>query len=283
MAGWIKIHREIIDHWLWSDDRKFKWWIDLLLMANYESNKMLIGNNLIECNRGQLIRSLDGLARRWMVTKKTVRTFLMLLQKDAMIKIENVKFCTRITICNYDKYQEVVNDQETVSKRLVNDQETPITPIKEIKKKEEGKKRNNIPENEFSGLQNTCIKIFTDWYEAKLDVKYFFQAQDAKGMQNIINYLIRAIGEKNGVPARPDEIIASWKLILDKYESWENFYQTQLKLSQISGNLANILSNIKGVRRGTTGKQRFATNPDDIAKIVELGFRSVAVSESTPG
>jgi len=283
LAGWIKIYRDIADHWLWSDDRKFKWWIDLLLMANYENNKMLIGNNLIECNRGQLIRSLDGLARRWMVTKKTVRTFLMLLQKDAMIEIENVKFCTRITICNYDKYQDVVNDQETVSKRLVNDQETPITPIKEIKKKEEIKKRKNIPENEFSGLQTASIKIFTDWYEKKLGVKYPFQVQDAKGMQSVLSYLQKAISEKNNVPARPDEILAGWKLILDKYDSWDHFYKSQIKLSQIAGNLANILSNIKGINRGTTGKQRFATNPDDIGKLVEIGFRSVAVSEPTPG
>ena len=282
LAGWIKIHREITDHWLWPDDRKFKWWIDLLLMANYENGKMLKGNNLIECDRGQLVRSLDGLSRRWMVTKKTVRSFLLLLQDDDMIRIENVKFCTRITICNYDKYQETVNDHETISKRSGNDKETITTPIKEIKKKEEVKNKNkNIPENEFSGLHKTSIKIFTDWYENKIGVKYPFQGADAKAMQTVIVYLKKAITEKNGIEARPDEILTGWRVILESFEKWDSFYQGQLKITQISSNLTNILANIKGIKQNgriaTIRREReqavndFAENCIRAAK--EVGFK----------
>ena len=35
MTGWIKIHRKIIDHWIWADSKRFKWWLDILLLTNH--------------------------------------------------------------------------------------------------------------------------------------------------------------------------------------------------------------------------------------------------------
>jgi hypothetical protein len=29
--GWIKLHREIRDHWIWKDPVKYQWWTDILL------------------------------------------------------------------------------------------------------------------------------------------------------------------------------------------------------------------------------------------------------------
>ena len=61
MAGWIKIHRDIAKHWIFQDAEKFKWWIDLLLMASFEDNKTLVGDRLVEVKRGQQIISLSFL------------------------------------------------------------------------------------------------------------------------------------------------------------------------------------------------------------------------------
>ena len=33
MAGWIKIYRDIQEHWIWQDANKLKWWLDIILMA----------------------------------------------------------------------------------------------------------------------------------------------------------------------------------------------------------------------------------------------------------
>ncbi len=179
---------------------------------------------------------------------------------------------------NQDNTEKVTSYEPPCNASKV--KESKVNRSKVIKEKE---KEKIVKADALTPLHAPSIKIFTDWYEKKLGVKYPFQVQDAKGMKSVLSYLQKAITEKNNVPARPDEVLAGWKLILDKYDSWEPFYQSQIKLSQIAGNLANILSNIKGINRGTTGKQRFATNPDDIGKLVEIGFRSVSVSESTPG
>lgn len=149
MEGWIKIHRKIKDHWLWNSDHRLKWWIDILLTVNHADTKVLIKGKLIECKRGQSIRSLETWAKDWNVTKKTVKEYFELLQKDSMLVYESIKISTRITVCNYEDYQEIVNGEYTESKRKVNGEYTDTTPKQEckegIKNVKKEKKYCNIP------------------------------------------------------------------------------------------------------------------------------------------
>lgn len=106
MTGWIKIHREITEHWIFQDAEKFKWWIDLLAMASHEERKVLIGSIVIPLKRGQLSVSLSFLAARWGRSKDKVLNFLKLLESDNMILRTSDRKSTTITICNYDSYQD---------------------------------------------------------------------------------------------------------------------------------------------------------------------------------
>lgn len=127
MAGWIKIHRDIATHWIFQDAEKFKWWIDLLLMASFEDNKALVGDRLVEVKRGQQIISLSFLASRWDTSKRTVLKFLTLLESDGMCNRCTHQKVTILTICNYESYQEVetpkvtdeVTDKYPIGNRLV--------------------------------------------------------------------------------------------------------------------------------------------------------------------
>jgi hypothetical protein len=63
MSGWIKIHRDILYHEIWSDKpfSKGQAWIDLILMANHSDNKCMVGNKVEEIKRGSFITSeIDG-------------------------------------------------------------------------------------------------------------------------------------------------------------------------------------------------------------------------------
>ena len=137
MGGWIKIHRDITTHWIFQDECKFKWWIDLLLMASYEDNKQLVGDRLIEVKRGQMIVSLSFLSKRWGKAKGTVLKFLELLESVHMIDRYTDRKVTILTICKYESYQEaekqpltdVVNDGLPMSDRCL----TEVKNIKEVK------------------------------------------------------------------------------------------------------------------------------------------------------
>ena len=131
--GWIKLDRAICDHWIFDDAWKFRAWIDLLLLANHEDKKVNIDNMVFTCRRGELLRSLDSLARRWRVDRSKIRRFLMLLQDHSMVLLTNEKKMTRITICKYESYQGERNADETQLKRKRNAVETQLNTNKNDK------------------------------------------------------------------------------------------------------------------------------------------------------
>lgn len=115
MAGWIKIYRDLQDHWLAQDMEKLGRWISLLLMATHETKKVLVGNQLIELKRGQIIASNSFLAEKWDTSERTVLRFLELLEKDTMLHRCTHRKVTILTICNYDSYQEKSKGKRTDS------------------------------------------------------------------------------------------------------------------------------------------------------------------------
>lgn len=129
--GWISINRKIQSHWLWVEKREFsklEAWIDILLTVNHSEQKVMIKNTLFTVKRGDSIQSLDTWAKRWNWNKSKVRRFFMLLENDSMIVTKNESKTTRLTVCNYDSYQDMRNDNETIMKHKRNDNETIMTP-----------------------------------------------------------------------------------------------------------------------------------------------------------
>ena len=139
MSTWIKLDRNVVKHWIFKDEWKFKCWIDMLVLANYSENKVEIKGVLLTCKRGELLYSLDSLSTRWGGNKSKVRRFLKLLESDSMIVLKSEQVTTRITICKYESYQGERNADETQTNRKRNTNETQTTPIKESKEKEENK------------------------------------------------------------------------------------------------------------------------------------------------
>jgi len=172
MSGWIKIHRSITNHWLYSEKRvysKLEAWYDMLIAVNYSDSKTLIKGKLYEVKRGQSIMSLDSWAKRWSWDKSKVRRFLNTLQNDNMIELKSDTITTQLTICNYESYQGERNADETPVKRKRNAGETQTTPIEE--RKEE--KKFIIPT--FNDVLEYCMQNnldvdgvkFINFYESK--------------------------------------------------------------------------------------------------------------------
>lgn len=155
-TGYIKIFRSLKSHWLWNDEKKLRWWIDVLLSANYSDQKVLIKGTLIECKRGQCIKSLHTWAKDWRTTKNTVSTFFKLLQSDAMIGVENMKYTTRITICNYDSYNNQLPESKATASPELNPQpDHSLHPNNKGNKDNKDKKDDDeAPEPKIDGYRN---------------------------------------------------------------------------------------------------------------------------------
>lgn len=108
MKGWISIYRQIQEHWIWKSKEPFdkrSAWIDLLLMVNYQKEKIEFDNTIVEVDKGQRITSLEKLANRWGWSRHKVSDFLNRLEQEHMLVQVRDKKKTLISIENYDKYQ----------------------------------------------------------------------------------------------------------------------------------------------------------------------------------
>ena len=130
MGGWVSIHRKILDNPLLNRSRvysNFEAWIWLLLKANHQDNKFLLGSEIVIVKTGELLTSQKKLCKQFRWGNSKLRNFLKVLQKDEMIEIKVDSKSTRISICNYDTYQNsqidsksIVNRKQIADKSLAN-------------------------------------------------------------------------------------------------------------------------------------------------------------------
>ena len=104
--GWIKLHRKIMDSWIWEDPEKLRAWLDILLMVNHEDKKTYVNGNLTTIHRGEKLTSITKLAERWRWSKKRVMRFLDLLEEDGMCTTKRTTYGTTLKVSNYAKYQD---------------------------------------------------------------------------------------------------------------------------------------------------------------------------------
>lgn len=120
MAGYIKIYREIREHWIWSDPKSTQWWLDLIMLANFKESKILLNGELRTIERGTFHTSELKLSARWSVSRTSVNKFLTLLENDKMITTIKDKKGTTITICNYNDYQGFDEEEKQQNRQQKN-------------------------------------------------------------------------------------------------------------------------------------------------------------------
>lgn len=107
MNGWIKLYRQLQDCPIWYGERfsKGQAWVDLLMLANHSDKKIMFNRDFITVQRGQYLTSMVKLSEKWKWNRKTVSSFLKLLENDNMITKVTDNTKTLITIVNYGIYQ----------------------------------------------------------------------------------------------------------------------------------------------------------------------------------
>ncbi len=108
-VGYIGLWREIRSHWIWEEDRprtRLDAWIDIICEVRFsdEPKKVIIKDQIIMCHYGESLNSLETWAKRWGWNKSKVRRFFQLLEKEQQIVTVNETVTTRLTVCNYEKF-----------------------------------------------------------------------------------------------------------------------------------------------------------------------------------
>ena len=119
-SGWVRLHRQIEDNFLYFLEpfTKAQAWIDLFLNANHKSGIINIRGNLIEIKRGQIGWSELTMAKRWQWSKNKVRRFLNLLETKQQTIQQKTHLTTIITILKYEDFQkDEKTKQQTIQQK----------------------------------------------------------------------------------------------------------------------------------------------------------------------
>ena len=134
-SGWIKLHRKILDCFIWQDKPydKARAWIDLLLIAMHHDKKMLIDDEVVMIQRGSFMTSIVKLSDRWGWSRNKVSRYLDMLESEHMLNTKRTPKGTLITIVKYDDYQlsdmscESTNESAYESTNETSNESTDVT------------------------------------------------------------------------------------------------------------------------------------------------------------
>ena len=178
--GWISLYRQIQEHWLFPlnekrEFTKFEAWIDLLLMVNHETKKIMFNNTLIEVEKGQKITSIKYLSERWKWSRKKASSFLKLLEKEHQIIQKRTSKMTLVNIVNYESYQH-----DDVEKRGKGTSETEKKNIKRTSEEHQKNTNNNGNNGNNDNKKESTLrsKLKFETHHMKLAELFFKKIQE---------------------------------------------------------------------------------------------------------
>ncbi len=214
MSGWITIDRSIKNHWVFSDAENLKAWIVILIEVNHSDQKILIGKTVFTCKRGESLNSLETWGKlfgNW--GKSRTKRFLDLLKSETMIDTINEGKTTRLSVCNYDKYQGLRNDQRTIgerkAKRSENDDRIQTTMINN-----ENNENKVISAEKSAAKKRSVEERKQDFYNSLLP---FVADHGRATMRNFFNYW----SEKNKTGQRMKFEMEKTFEIKNRLATWE--------------------------------------------------------------
>ena len=259
IAGWIKINRRIKQHWLWQDAEKLKWWLDMLMLANWEPKRQLLKAHIVIVERGQMVASAVTLSQRWNCSRPTVIKFLSMLENDNMILRQTLYgSISIITICNYEKYQSPIDSSvdSTFDSSVDTNLKNINNNIKEGKEllsfskesNKEAREKKSRSQKKYSDeerkLHSDCRAIFEEKFQQLNNEKYYWTAKDAGALVGVLKQIRFFMPEeKRGDIA---ELTNNFRIFLDVIiRRADSFTLKKFSLPYINGNFNEIYNAIK--------------------------------------
>lgn len=104
--GWISISRSLEDSWIFEEPEALKFWMALLMKANWETKTTMFNKRLITVERGQVVFGRKAWSERLKISEKKLRRYLELLVAEGMVGQQTTSRYSMITVLNYDQHQD---------------------------------------------------------------------------------------------------------------------------------------------------------------------------------
>ena len=150
MAGWIKLHRQILDNPIFSKPELYQLFSYCLLRANHNETKIIWNGGEEELERGCFITGRKAISEDTGQKESTVYRNLKLLEKLHMISVKSNNKYSVVKVLNYCVYQgsEIESEQPVNNQRTTTEQ--PVDTDKNDKNVKNDKNISSSRANKFA-------------------------------------------------------------------------------------------------------------------------------------
>ena len=215
-AGWIKLHRSLVDWEGYNDDNTFRVFMHLLLCANYE-DKQWQGKTI---KRGQIVIGVEKFGLEIGLKKQQTRRALRNIQSTGEITLKTTNKYTLVSIEKYDFFQKRDEDathktthKEHPEQHSNNTQDdTQTTTTKEVKK---------VRNKELKTIIDFSVLNFTDFQIAELKrikLKNSKNKKQSELTQRMVNSLAKDFARVHLFGYTIDDALTEWES-----RGWQGF------------------------------------------------------------
>jgi len=123
LAGWIKLHRKIINSTVFDNEKLLKVWIWCLLKATHDEYEQLVGRQIVNLQKGQFVTGRNAASKELKMTPSTTWDYLKVLERNQNIDIKSNNKYSIVTIVNWELYQsenEISDNKSTTNQQQIN-------------------------------------------------------------------------------------------------------------------------------------------------------------------
>lgn len=149
MEGWIKIHRKILENPIICKDSDYlAVWIYLLLNATHREIPALFKGKKIILQKGQLITGRKSMANQLKISESKIYRIINDFKSEHQIEQQTSNKNSVITILNWNKYQQIEqqNEQQMNNKRTTDEQQ--VNTNKNVK---------NVKNERITAVGDSCV------------------------------------------------------------------------------------------------------------------------------
>ena len=140
MHSFYKMRNDLHDEWFFKNPQYFMWWCDLMHLASWKSETVMVGSIPVSLNRGQLIASINDLVKRWNRSKDMIIKYIKVLETKGLIIKTTKNNISIITILDYDLEDDTDNLADTPEHLQNNDKQSTF-------KRLNGQQTDNLVDN----------------------------------------------------------------------------------------------------------------------------------------
>ena len=143
--SFIKLNRSLLDSYVFANEKSLKIWIWILLKCTYKKRFVSLtvgkGKTTIELNPGDLIFGRFKAEEELNIDGSTIYKNLKKFEQEEMIVIKSNSHYSIITVCNWEFYQGLNNDEVTTNEQPSNSQVTTNEQPSNTNKKDKKDKK----------------------------------------------------------------------------------------------------------------------------------------------